>query len=430
MSEPWRIGMIGCGTVGSGVAELIDRRYEDLERVIGRPLEIRRIVVRDPERPRHHLANFLPTDVEFTADPARVTSAEDVDLVVEVAGGTDEPRRWILAALENGKDVITANKAVLAFHGAEIFKAVRETGRRVYYEASVAGAIPIVEILQNALVANQVTRISAILNGTCNYILTRMEEDGLDYARALELAQEKGFAEAEPSLDVGGGDTAHKLALLAGIICDAPVPVERIYTEGIEGIAPEDIRFANDMGYRVKLLAIGKRNEQGAWELRVHPTLVPQREVIAQVQDEFNAVSIRADAAGPLLIHGKGAGALPTASSVVADLVRAARGDTLAKNGHGLPTPTLVPIDSVELRHYIRVSVLDVPGVLGRITSLFGLRQISISSIHQSEARIGYPVPIVLVTHKTVDRVINDALRDLERVQLLRGPATRIRIED
>ena len=443
MSEPYKIGIIGCGTVGSGVIELLHRRREDLERRAGRPLEVRRIAIQDLERSRHQVLPFLSNDVEFTADVARITEADGIDLVVEVAGGVEAARDWMLAAFNHRRDVVTANKAALAFHGGTIFEAASANNRRVYYEASVAAAIPVIEIFQNGLVANQVTRISAILNGTCNYILTRMEQDGMEYAAALTLAQEKGFAEADPELDVGGGDTAHKLALLAGIVCNTYVPVERIYTEGIESITADDMRFARGMEYRIKMLAIAKRAADGSWDLRAHPTLVPENEVIAQVHNEFNAVSLRGDAVGQMLFHGKGAGALPTASSVVADILRA------AENGHssvGVPGSVVkgeasreaaagdalrwVETADVELRHYIRVSVRDVPGVLGRITSLFGMRQISISSIHQSKARIGYPVDIVLVTHKTPDRVVDQALRDLQNANLLQAPATRIRIED
>jgi homoserine dehydrogenase len=436
LNDPCTLGLIGCGNVGSGVLELLHRRGDDLARVVGRPLKVARIAVRDPCRPRHHLANLLNPEVEFTADLQRITRAPGIDLVVEVAGGKDAPRDWMIDALRHQRDVVTANKFALAFHGEEIFRAAREEGRTVYYEASVAGAIPIIEILQNALVANQLTRISAILNGTCNYILTRMAQDRMDYQTALAQAQEKGFAEADPTLDVGGGDTAHKLALLAGIVTHSHISVEKIYTEGIDRLTLEDMDFAKEFNYRIKMLAIAKRNEHGGWELRVHPTLIPEREILAQVYNEFNAVDLRGDAIGSMMIQGKGAGSLPTASSVVADIVRAAKAGRQARsssspsNSHGLSPPEIVPIEKVELRNYIRVSVLDVPGVLGRITSLFGMRQISISSIHQPEAKIGFPVPVVLVTHRTPDRVVSDALRDLERVNILRGPATRIRIED
>jgi homoserine dehydrogenase len=427
-NEPYRIGLIGCGTVGSGVLELLHRREEELACAAGRRLEVVRIAVRDASRPRHHLANILRPEVQVSSDPFQVTRGVGIDLVVEVAGGT-AAREWMLDAFRHGRDVVTANKAALAFHGAEVFAAAREAGRRLFYEASVAGAIPIIEMLQSSLVANRVTRISAILNGTCNYILTRMEQDGMDYGSALALAQQKGFAEADPALDVGGHDAAHKLALLAGIVTHSCVPLDKIYTEGIEGITPDDMKFAKNFMYRIKMLAIARVNERSAWELRVHPTLVPEDEIIAQVHDEFNAVALRGDAIGSMMIHGKGAGSLPTASSVVADIVRAAKGETSTCR-RDLPLPAFVPIEDVELRNYIRVTVLDVPGMLGRITSLFGMRQISISSIHQSEARMGYPVQIILVTHKALDRVVSDVLRDLEKVNVLRGPATRIRIED
>lgn len=430
MSDPFRIGMIGCGTVGGGILELLHRREEEVRRLLGRRVVVSRIVVKDPERPRHHLKGFLEPDVEMTAEPTRVTRDPGIDLVVEVAGGKDCGRAWMLEAIEHGRDVVTANKAALAFHGAEIFAAARARGRRIFYEASVAAAIPIIEMLQNSLVANQMTRISAILNGTCNYILTRMELDGVDYATALAQAKEKGFAEADPTLDVSGEDSAHKLALLAGLITHSHIPVERIYTEGLEGIAREDMEFARTFHYKIKMLAIARRSDTGAWELRVHPTLIPEDEILAQVQNEFNAVYMKGDAMGPMLAHGKGAGALPTASSIVADILRAARGDRVLMNSHSAEPPELIPIEKVELRNYVRMTVLDAPGVLGRITSFFGLRHISISSIHQPEAKMGHPVPVVLVTHRTPDKVVSDALRDLEQAKLLLRPPTRIRIDE
>ncbi len=430
MAEPFKIGMIGCGTVGSGVLELLRRRGDDLTRLLGRAVRVTRIAVRDPTRPRHHLAGLLSAGVELTGDTTRVTRDPGVDLVVEVAGGKDLARGWILDAIEHGRDVVTANKAALAFHGAELFAAARARGRCIYYEASVAAAIPIIEMLLNGLVANQMTRISAILNGTCNYILTRMDYDHLDYGAALAEAQAKGFAEADPTLDVSGGDSAHKLALLAGIVTRSHIPVESIYTEGLERITREDMEFARQFQYRIKMLAIAKRNEQGAWELRVHPTLIPRDEILAQVRDEFNAIYLKGDAVGPMLAYGKGAGSLPTASSVVGDIVRAAKGERGAPNAHGADLPELVSIESVELRNYIRMTVLDVPGVLGRITSFFGMRHISISSIHQPEARMNHPVPVVLVTHRTPDHVVTEALRDLESAKLLLKAPTRIRIEE
>lgn len=416
--------------MGCGVLDLLKRRREKLLRLLGRPLEVRRIVVRDPERRRPHLEGLIPDGVEFSSDPRRVTREAGVDLTVEVAGGTEEPREWILDSLLHDRDVVTANKAVLAFHGGELFSVAAERGRGIYYEASVAGAIPIIEILQNGLVANQMTQISGILNGTCNYILTRMDRERMGYEEALAEAQAKGFAETDPTLDVSGGDSAHKLALLAGILTRAYVPVENVYTEGLDRITSDDVEFVRTLGYTIKMLAIARRNEHGAWELRVHPTLIPEGSILAGVSDEFNAVHLQGDAVDSMLAYGKGAGALPTASSVVGDIVRAVRGQ------RGLPLqldgnrPEVISIDKVELRHYIRMTVLDLPGVLGKITSHFGLRKISISSIHQPDARVGSPVPIVLVTHRAADHVVSGVLRDIEEAKLLVEAPTRIRIEE
>ena len=422
--------MIGCGTVGSGVLELLKRRGGDLTRSLGRPLEVVRIAVRDLERPRHHAYGFVAPDV-FTDDIQRLTQAEDIDVVVEVAGGVDAPRDWIVEALRAGKDVVTANKATLAFHGEEIFRVARENQCCVFYEASVAAAIPIIEMLQNGLVANQITRLMGILNGTCNYILTRMEVAKMDYDEALKEAQEKGFAEADPTLDVGGGDTAHKLALLARIITSAYIPVEQVHTEGIEKITAEDIEFADKLGYRIKLLAIAELQKDHRWDLRVHPALVRSDEGLAQVANETNAAMVRGDAVGPMLVYGSGAGSFPTASSVVADIVRVAKGDRLSTGGTNGDTPGLVPIEEVAVRNYVRMTVLDVPGVMGRVTSFLGMRNISISSMQQPEAKHGQPVPIVFLTHLVKDSVLTSALAELEeKTELIHGPTTRIRIED
>ena len=426
---PFRIGMIGCGTVGSGVLEVLHRRAADLTRRAGRPLEVVQIAVRNPQEPRHHVYGFVSPDV-FTGDPHEVSVASSTDVLVELAGGADAPRDWIVDALRSGKDVVTANKATLAFHGAEIFRVARKCGHTVYYEASVAAAIPIIEMIQNGLVANQVTHLSAILNGTCNYVLTRMETDGTDLDSAIELAQKKGFAEADPTLDIDGSDSAHKLTLLARLLTHSDISLQSVYTEGIGRITSEDIKFAHDLNFRIKLLAIAQMTAEGAWDLRVHPTMLPKDTILAQVQNEFNAGFIRSDAAGPMLVYGSGAGAFPTASSVVADIVRAAKADRPVNSEQSLVSVSLVSIEDVSSRSYVRMTVLDVPGVLGRITSHFGMRGISISSLRQPDAKVGQPVPVVLVTHMARDSILTEALAELKMVGLLLEAPTRIRIAD
>ena len=429
IQRDYRIGMIGLGTVGTGVLELLSRRKDDLTRRLGRRIDVRRIAIKDPCRPRSYIAGFNLSDL-LTPHAEQVVEDPEIDLVVEVAGGIEGAREWILAALDHDKDVVTANKAVLATHGGEIFSKALSLGRRIYYEASVAAAIPVIEMLQNGLVANQITRMSAILNGTCNYILTRMEEDRLDFASALKLAQEKGFAEADPTLDISGGDASHKLALLAGIVTRSHIPLERIFTEGMERVTAEDIEFARKLGYRIKMLAIAKHHQEGHWELRVHPTLIPREDILAQVVNEFNAVYLRGDAVGPMLLYGKGAGSHPTASSIIADILRAGRGDGAGGDPHGLEPPPIAPMEDARLRHYIRMRVRDNPGVMGRVTSHFGMRGISIQSLQQPEAKMGLPVPVVFVTHVCEDRLVTRAIRELESAGLVEGLVTRIRIED
>jgi homoserine dehydrogenase len=427
--KDYRIGMIGLGTVGTGVLELLHRRREELELRLGKRIEVRRIAVKDLRRQRNYVPGYNLVDL-LTQDPLQITRDPEIDMVVEVAGGIDGPHDWLIQALECGKDIVTANKAVLATHGAEIFGRARELGRKVWYEASVAGAIPIIDMLQNGLAASHITRLSAILNGTCNYVLTRMEEDRLEFEAALRLAQEKGFAEADPTLDISGGDSAHKLALLAGIITRSIVPLDRISVEGMERVTGEDIEFAGKLGYRIKMLAIAKRHEEGNWEFRVHPTLIPREEVLAQVSNEFNAVSIKGDAIGSMLINGKGAGSHPTAASIIADLLRAGRGEGSGAGIHYLEPPQVIPLEKVRLRHYVRMRIRDVPGTLGRVASHFGLRGISIASLQQPEGQIGHPVPVVLVTHVCEDRIVTRAIHDLEGAGLVEGLATRIRIEE
>lgn len=427
---PYRLGMIGLGTVGSGVLELLHRREATLERRLGRKIEVRRIAVRDRSRPRPYLAGFGEISDLLTENPREILEDPEIDVLVEVAGGVEEPREWILEALDRKKDVVTANKAVLAIHGEDIFRRAQETNQRIFYEASVAAAIPIIEMLQNGLIANEITSLSAILNGTCNFILTQMEEEGLDYQTALTLAQERGFAEADPTLDVSGGDAAHKLALLAGIITGSYVPLECVHAEGIQDITAADFVFARELGYAVKMIGTLSQHGNGAWEMRVHPTLIPADDQLARARDEFNAVSLVGDAVGRMSVLGKGAGSLPTASSIVADILRASRGEREGGNPHGEAVPALVPISEVELPHYIRLEVKDTAGVLGRITSFFGMRGISIRSIQQPEAKMGHTVPVIIITHTCRDQIVTDGLVELKNAGLVEQGFTHIRIQE
>jgi homoserine dehydrogenase len=403
VNEPLGIALIGCGTVGSGVARLLLERQERLAARAGRPLVLRRVVVRHPDKPR--LIDLPPgliaTDLRAAlADPA-------VSVVVELAGGTGWAKQAVLDSLAAGKHVVTANKALLARHGPEVFDAARRHGRAIAFEASVGGGIPIIAALSQSLAANQVTAIQGILNGTCNFILTEMSEHGRTYADALAEAQARGYAEADPSLDVDGSDAAHKLAILAHIAFGITVPVEAIDRMGIAGIADTDIRYAHELGYTIKLLA-------EAWlhgrELALHvsPVLLRHETPLAQIRGAYNAIHVVGDAVADTLYYGQGAGQMPTASAVVADIIdlavgRAQRTFQTQRLWSGEPCGVVLrPAATVRSRFYLRVVVADQPGVLADIARELADHHISISSVIQHEAldeHEGQYVPLVVMTH-------------------------------
>ena len=429
------VGLLGVGTVGAGVARLLVEQNGRISRRSGRRVEVKWAVVRDLGRPR---PCPIPSH-RIVSDVRKVLDDPEISIVVEVMGGIRPTLDILLEALANGKDVVTANKALLAEHGPELFAQARRYNRAITFEASVAGGIPIVQSLGVGLAANQVQALAAIVNGTCNFILTSMTRDGLPYAEALAKAQELGYAEADPTLDVDGTDTAHKLAVLAQLAFGANVTTRDIPRQGIDRLQPADITYAAELGYAVKLLALAKLSDAGL-ELRVAPTLVRRGTPLADVSGPYNAVRVVGDAVGDTLFYGRGAGAMPTASAVVADLMdvivgRAAltfRAMNLWSDDEA--APRLVANDQVRSRYYIRFTIADRPGVIAAIAKILGAHGISIASLIQhdpgDDAPPDAPVPLVMMTHLAVEAHLLDSLREIDQLDVVRAPSVCLGVED
>ncbi|GBE05046.1 homoserine dehydrogenase [bacterium BMS3Abin10] len=425
------IGIIGLGTIGTGVARILLKKRGELEARLGFPIVIKRVADRDIRRKR---AVRLPLNV-FTTSADKVLDDPDIDIVVELAGGIHPAKEIVLRAIKNRKHVVTANKLLLATAGTEIFRAALKNRVEVWFEAAVAGGIPIIKIIREALAGNTVQAIYGIINGTSNYILTKMTDEGVDFAEALKQAQALGYAEADPALDVQGGDSAHKLAILASLAFGVPFSLKKIYTEGITRITPMDIAFASEFGYRIKLLAIAKRTNREI-ELRVHPTMLPGEYLISGVNGVFNAVYVEGDAVGPTLYYGKGAGDMPTGSAVVSDIVDIARniraGAVNRIQGLGAPQGSGLKIkkmDNVRSCYYLRFSVMDKPGVLSRISGILGSHDISIKSVIQKTRKKEKAVPLVMMTHEAREKDMVDALKEINRLSVVSGRAMYIRVE-
>src|SRR5437773_12310939 len=434
MSQPLGIALIGCGTVGSGVARLLLEQPERLAARAGRPLQLRRVLVRDPAKKR---GVELPREL-LTSDLRKITTDAAIDVAVELVGGVGWAKQAVLDLLAAGKDVVTANKALLAEHGAEIFDAARRHGRTVAFEASVAGGIPIIAALAQSLAANQILALQGILNGTCNFILTGMSEEGRDYAGALAEAQRLGYAEADPTLDVNGSDAAHKLAILAQIAFGVTVKGSFIVRRGITEIQALDIRYAGELGYTIKLLAEAWLNEQQL-ALHISPVLLRHSTPLAQVRGAYNAIQVVGDAVGDTFYYGRGAGQMPTASAVVADLIDLAVGraqrtfQTLRLwSGNGRPTTIQAP-GTVRSRFYLRLMVQDRPGVLAEVASLLAQRHISISSVIQHEAldeQEGASVPLVMMTHSTVTVDFGATVAEIDGLAQITAPSVYYPVAD
>ncbi len=432
--KPMRIGLLGVGTVGSGTHEVLRRNREEIARRAGREIVVHMAAARDLQKARRVVGD----EIELTDDPFAVAVHPEIDIVVELIGGTGVARELVLAAIDKGKPVVTANKALLAEHGNEIFSAAQRQGVSVAFEAAVAGGIPIIKALREGLAANQIEWVAGIINGTTNYILSEMRDTGAAFEAVLAEAQRLGYAEADPTFDIEGVDAAHKLTIMASLAFGIPVQLNKVHTEGISNLARVDIANAEEFGYRIKLLGITKRVADGI-ELRVHPTLIPHRRLIANVEGAMNAILVKGDAVGPTLYYGAGAGAEPTASAVIADLVDVTRLHT-ADPEHRVPhfafrmdqlsDVQALPMGEVQSCYYLRVPVVDQPGVLADITRILADRKISIEAMLQREPPEGEEtVNIIFLTHMTREKEMNAAIGKIEALEVTTGSVTRIRIE-
>jgi len=432
--NPVRVGLLGLGTVGGGTFNVLRRNAEEIARRAGRGIEITRAAARsyDPAR--------LPgiESLSVSDDAFAVVDDPDIDIVVELIGGYEPARELVLKAIANGKHVVTANKALIALHGNEIFAAAQKRGVMVAFEAAVAGGIPIIKAVREGLAANRIEWIAGIINGTGNFILSEMRDKGRDFAEVLAEAQQLGYAEADPTFDVEGIDAAHKLTILASIAFGIPLQFDKVYTEGISHITREDVSYAEQLGYRIKHLGVARRTDHGV-ELRVHPTLIPCRRLIANVDGVMNAVLVKGDAVGPTLYYGAGAGAEPTASAVVADLVDVTRTLTadpenrvphLAFQPDALSDLRIHPVEDIETAYYLRLCAVDRPGVLADVTRILGGLGISIEAVIQKEPlEDQQQVAIILLTRRVQEKHMNAAILQIEALDSIEGRVTRIRLE-
>lgn len=430
--RPVRIGICGLGTVGSGTVNVMARNGGEIAARCGRTVEIVQVGAR-----RDNPACDT-SELNVTREIFDVANNPDVDILVELIGGTTVARELVLAAINNGKHVVTANKALIAEYGNELFAAAAEKGVTIAYEAAVAGGIPIIKSLREGLVGNRIQWLAGIINGTGNYILTEMREKGRSFAEALAQAQQLGYAEADPTFDVEGIDAAHKLVIMASLAFAMPLAFDKVYTEGISGVSSEDIRYADELGYRIKHLGLARRTEQGV-ELRVHPTLIPQRRLIANVNGVMNAVLVNGDAVGPTLYYGAGAGAEATASAVIADIVDVAR--TLeAKPDQRVPAAgvaegnqsgtQVLPMDEVVTSYYLRISAQDKPGVMSQVAKICSDQGISIEALIQHEPAEGEAlVPVVILTSRAKEVRLREAVTQIEALDTVEGEVVRIRVE-
>jgi homoserine dehydrogenase len=432
--KPVSVGLLGLGTVGGGTFNVLRRNAEEIARRAGRGIEITRAAARSYDAGRLPGIETLPVDEDAFA----VVDDPQIDIVVELIGGYEPARELVLKAIANGKHVVTANKALIALHGNEIFAAAQKRGVMVAFEAAVAGGIPIIKAVREGLAANRIEWVAGIINGTGNFILTEMRDKGRDFAEVLAEAQQLGYAEADPTFDIEGIDAAHKLTILASIAFGIPLQFDRVYTEGISQVTRDDVAYAEQLGYRIKHLGVARRTAEGV-ELRVHPTLIPHRRLIANVDGVMNAVLVKADAVGPTLYYGAGAGAEPTASAVVADLVDVARTLTvdpenrvphLAFQPDALSDLPILAVEEIETAYYLRLCAVDRPGVLAEVTRILGDSGISIEAVIQKEPAEGeVRVSVIMLTRRVRERQMNMAIGQIESLDAIEGKVTRMRLE-
>ena len=429
------VGILGLGTVGGGTYKVLTRNAAEITRRSGVEIKVVQVADRNVE----HAKALVGSGIDVTDDAFAVVNNPNVDVVVELIGGCTISKELVLKAIANKKHVVTANKALIAHHGNEIFAAAKANNVIVAFEAAVAGGIPIIKALREGLAANRIEWVAGIINGTTNFILTEMREKGLDFADVLGEAQRLGYAEADPTFDVEGIDAAHKLTIMSAIAFGMPMKFEQAYTEGITKLQQVDIKYAEELGYRVKLLGITKRTDDGV-ELRVHPTLIPEKRLVANVNGAMNAVVVKGDAVGPTLYYGAGAGSEPTGSAVVADLIDVARlidassaqrVPYLAFQPDQVQDLPILPIDQVQSAYYLRLRASDKPGVLAEVTKILGDRAISIDAMMQKEPDENETeADIVILTHITVEKNMNDAIAAIESLAAINGKVVRIRMEE
>ncbi len=433
--KPVKVGLLGMGTVGSGTINVLHRNAEEIARRAGREIRICHAAAKEYNAEKIHGLDKID---KITDDAFEVVNNPDVDIVIELIGGYSPARELVLKAIENGKHVVTANKALIAKHGNEIFAAAQKKGVMVAFEAAVAGGIPIIKAIREGLAANQILWVAGIINGTGNFILTEMREKGRTFDDVLKEAQALGYAEADPTFDVEGIDAAHKLTILGSIAFGIPLQFDKTYTEGITKIEQQDVVYADELGYRIKHLGIARKTDKGI-ELRVHPTLIPERRLIANVNGVMNAVVVQGDAVGPTLYYGAGAGSEPTASAVIADVVDVARVLTtdpnnrvphLAFQPNKLSDVSILPMDEVETAYYLRMQAIDRPGVLADVTRILGDAGISIEAILQKEPAEGAShVPVIMLTQRVQEKFMNKAIKEIEALDSIYDKVMRIRLE-
>jgi homoserine dehydrogenase len=438
MIKPIKVGLLGIGTVGAGTFNVLQRNQEDIRRRAGRGIEIAMVAARNLERARAVVGG----QCEVVGDPFALVDHPEIDIVVELIGGYELARELVLRAIANGKHVVTANKALLALHGNEIFAAAQDKGVMVAFEAAVAGGVPIIKALREGLTANRIESVAGIINGTTNFILSEMRDKGLDFATVLAEAQALGYAEADPTFDIEGVDAAHKLTIMSSIAFGIPVQFEKAHIEGISTLQAVDIRYAEQLGYRIKLLGITRRSVVDGVEgieLRVHPTLIPANRLIANVEGAMNAVLVQADAVGPTLYYGKGAGSEPTASAVIADLVDVTRLATvdpycrvphLAFQPNQMTDVAILPMAEIRSSYYLRVYVKDQLGVMADLTRILADAGISIDAVLQKEpGELQTRTDIIMLTHQTREKFVDAAIGKIEALDAVVGKVVRIRLE-